>query len=149
MKIIRTGILVMLITVIGLTNAMAADKPADVIKYRESIMEAFSSHVSAVLAIATNKIDGQQYLEGHADAIASLASQLDILFPEGTGGGDTEALPNIWTESEKFAAAISSMQDAAAALQTAASEGKPVMPAFAGIGKSCKGCHESFRAEED
>ena len=144
-----TALLALLLTIGGLTSANAAGKPEDVIKYRDSIMDALSNHVSAVLAIATNKIDGQEYLQGHADAIADLSSQLDILFPEGTGGGDSEALPNIWTETEKFAAAIKTMQDAASGLQDAASSGQPVMPAFAGVGKACKGCHESFRAEDD
>ena len=146
--IIRTGLMILLLTFVGLTSATAADKPADVIKYREAVMEAMSSHVSAILLIATNKIDGQQFLQVHADSLDELSSQLDMLFPADTIGGDTEALDSITAEPEKFAAAIKQMQDASAALRKAAGGDSNVMGAFAQVGKGCKGCHESFRAED-
>jgi cytochrome c556 len=134
-----------------LVTAQAAGKPEDTIKYRHAIMESMSSHVTAILLIATNKIDARQHLQEHADAVANLSGELSHLFPEGSGGSETETLPEIWSDSEKFAAAIKKMQDSALALQEAAglNDNRAFMGAFATAGKACKSCHESFRAEHD
>ncbi len=136
----------------------AAAKPADTIKYRHAVMEGMSAHVNAFMLIATNKIDGRQFLQNHGDAIADLSGELDSLFPAdsapSSGGSEepeTHALPAIWDESEKFAAAVTKMQEAAATLQetTRSGDNKAIMGAFAAAGKACKGCHEDFRAEEE
>ena len=134
-----------------LASAEAANSPEDMIKYRHAVMEAMSSHVAAILLIATNKIDARQHLQEHADAVANLTGELGHLFPEGSGGNETETLPEIWSDSEKFAAAVEKMQTTAEALQAAAgtNDGKAFMGAFATAGKACKSCHESFRAEHD
>ena len=132
-------------------SAGNADTAEDSIKYRHAVMEAMSGHVAAFNLIATNKIDGQKYLQAHADAVANMSDELDILFPKGSGDGDTEALPAIWDDSEKFSTAIAKMQETAGALREATRSGdrKVVMGAFSAAGKACKGCHEKFRAEDE
>jgi cytochrome c556 len=152
MQLFKSGALAILVLGFSmLATAQAAGKPEDTIKYRHAIMEALSSHVSAILLIATNKIDARQHLQEHADAVANLTGELDHLFPEGSGGSETETLPEIWSDSEKFAAAIKKMQDSALALQAAAgsNDNRAFMGTFATAGKACKGCHESFRAEHE
>jgi len=136
----------------------AAAKPADTVKYRHAVMEAMSAHVNAFMLIATNKIDDRTFLQNHGDAIADLSGELDTLFPAdsaaapaGSEESETHALPAIWDEPEKFAAAVTKMQQAAAKLQetTRSGDSKAIVGAFAAAGKACKGCHEDFRAEED
>ena len=152
MQSFRSGSLAILVLGFGvLATAQAAGKPEDTIKYRHAIMEAMSSHVAAILLIATNKIDARQHLQEHADAVANLSGELGQLFPEGSGGSETETLPEIWSDSEKFSAAVKKMQDSAQSLQAAAgaNDNKAFMGTFAAAGKACKSCHESFRAEHD
>ena len=146
----KTVTILILITCL-LTTAGAAAKPEDVLKYRHSVMQSLSGHVNAFVLIATNKINSPQYLQNHADAIANLSSELGTLFPAGSGQGDTDALPAIWDDAEKFEEASTKMQKTANALQQVVSSGDPkaIMGAFAAAGKSCKGCHETFRAEDD
>jgi cytochrome c556 len=131
------------------TGTAATSK--DTIKYRHSVMQALSGHVNAFMLIALNKVEARQFLQGHADAVTNLSRELDGLFPKGSGEGDTDALPEIWGDSEKFAAAVIKMQESASALQEATRTGdnKTIMGAFATAGKACKGCHETFRAEDD
>jgi len=133
------------------TAAGAATRPEDAIKYRHAVMESAAGHMNAFLMIASNKVEAGQYLQNHADAIADLTSELDILFPAGSGEGDTEALPVIWTDSEKFSEAIHNMQETAAKLQKTARSGdtKAIMVAFKAAGKACKNCHESFREKDE
>jgi cytochrome c556 len=150
-RLMAETVAILIITTCLFSTADAAAKPEDAIKYRHSVMESMSGHVNAFVLIATNKIDSPQYLQNHADAIANLSSELETLFPAGSGQGDTDALPAIWDDVEKFSKAVAKMQETANSLQQVAGSGdtKAIMGAFAAAGKSCKGCHETFRAEED
>ena len=150
-RIMATAAATLIITTCIFSSAGAATTAKDAIKYRHAVMESISGHMNAFMMIAMNKVDAPQYLQNHADAIANLSSELDILFPAGSGEGDTDALPEIWDDSENFGKAVARMQETTGALQTAVGTGdkKAIMGAFAAAGKSCKGCHEKFRAEED
>ncbi|MDH3977833.1 MAG: cytochrome c [Gammaproteobacteria bacterium] len=131
-------------------TAMSAETE-DTIKYRHAAMEAMSGHVASFLLIATNKIEAPEFLQSHADALVDLSRQLNLMFPEGSGGEDTHALPAIWEDPEGFSAAVIKMQETASALQLATRAGNKsaTMKAFAEAGKSCKGCHEDYREEHD
>jgi cytochrome c556 len=72
------------------------------------------------------------------------------LFPQGSEtGGDTAAKPEIWTSKAEFDA-IAKQLDAATAKAAAAAPGglDGFKAAMADVGKSCKACHEKFRAEK-
>ena len=131
--------------------ASAAGTAEDAIKYRHAIMEEMATHMSALTLILLNKVDGGDYAQGHVDALARASSEMDVLFPEISKDGDTEALPAIWNNPEKFSEAVAKAQKATADFQSALSGGdrKATMAAFAAAGKTCKGCHESYRAEDD
>lgn len=74
-------------------------------------------------------------------------------FPAGTGpeAGKTQALAEIWTQPDEFKAAIKLFSDSAPKLYAAAnSDDFPgVKAAFGDVGKSCKNCHEKFRAKDE
>jgi cytochrome c556 len=73
--------------------------------------------------------------------------------PAGSGpeAGKTRALPDIWAKPTEFKAAIKMFSDAAPKLHAAASAGDvaAIKTAFGDVGKSCKNCHDQFRAKED
>ena len=89
----------------------------------------------------------------NADTIASLAPQVKTWFPEGTGPdvGRTDALAAIWQKPEDFAAKARGFEAAAAAFQTASkgSDVAAIKAAHADLGKSCKACHDLYRAKDD
>ena len=74
-------------------------------------------------------------------------------FPAGTGpeAGKTRALPEIWKRPEDFKAAQKVFSDAAPKLLAAAnaSDVNAVKSTYGDLGKSCKNCHDTFRAPED
>ncbi|MFW2406015.1 MAG: c-type cytochrome [Gammaproteobacteria bacterium] len=147
---IRASIL--LVFSIMMSSAVnAAGTAEDAIKYRHAVMEEMANHMSALTLILLNKVDGGDYAQGHVDALARASSEMDVLFPEISKDGDTEALPAIWENPEKFAEAVEKAQQATVEFQNAVSGGdrKATMAALAAAGKTCKGCHESYRAEED
>jgi cytochrome c556 len=73
-------------------------------------------------------------------------------FPAGSGqeAGKTAALPVIWSKPDEFKAAMKLFSDAAPKLNAAANSGDvgAIKTAFGDVGKTCKNCHDNFRAKE-
>ena len=134
-----------------IAGAGAETKPENAIKYRKAVMESMAGHVSAIMLIAFNQVPDEGFLEGHTEALADLGGELRIVFPEGSGAGETEALPAIWEQPEKFSTALDDAAMATDALNEAVKSGdrKAIAGAFKQVGESCKGCHESFREEHE
>ncbi len=147
-----TGAIAALIATLSLSVPAVADtKPEDVIKFRKAVMQSMAGNIGALLLIASNKVEGGDYLQAHADGLASASMELDILFPDGSDVGDTDTLAEVWVDTDGFAAAIMKSQETSAELVEAVSSGNrgAIMGAFSALGKSCKGCHEHYRAEDD
>ncbi len=135
---------------LGFPAGAAAVTAEDAIKYRHAVMEEMAAHMSALSLILFDKVDGGDYAQGHADALTRALAEMDILFPEISKDGDTEALPVIWQNPDKFAEAVAKAQSSAGAFRDAlaGSDRKTMLAAFADTGKACKACHEVYRAEE-
>ena len=123
----------------------------DITKYRHAVMELLAGHMSALALIAQGKVDQGAFTQSHVDAIASATAEIGALFPEGSGGEGTHALPAIWENADEFASAVDEAREAGATLGEASWGDDPntLMPAFAAVGKACKDCHESFREEHE
>lgn len=132
-------------------NSFAATTPADAIKYRKAVMSAMAAHTGAFSLINFGRVEHRDHLLAHVDALAALGTQLKVLFPAGTATGDTDALPLIWQEQEKFAQLLKSGEKSTADLRTAVAAGDKAatMKAFKAVGESCKGCHDRYRKEDD
>ena len=133
------------------SNSFSATAPADAIKYRKAMMSAMAAHTSAFSQINFGRVDHQDHLLGHVEALATLGSQLGVLFPAGTGTGDTDALPLIWQEQEKFGQLVTATGKSTAELREAVAAGDKAatMKAFKAVGESCKGCHDRYRKEQN
>lgn len=151
MRRTRLTALLTLATLAFAGNSIAATAPADAIKYRKAVMSAMAAHTSAFSLINFGRVEHQDHLLAHVDALAALGTQLKVLFPAGTGTGDTDALPLIWQEQEKFDQLVTASGKATAELRTAVAAGDKAatMKAFKAVGESCKGCHDRYRKEDD
>ncbi|MDZ7684034.1 MAG: cytochrome c [Gammaproteobacteria bacterium] len=116
--------------------------------YRHGAYEAIGGHMTAIVSIVRNgyRTGDLQY---HADAIVRLSRIVPELFPEGSGGGKTEALPVIWEEPEDFDQRMQDFSEAADNMATAATSGNmgEIGGALKSLGQACKGCHDNFRKE--
>jgi len=85
---------------------------------------------------------------GTWDHVAATAGSL---FPEGSETGhDTRAKPAVWTDREGFDAEMETFSRAVSSAIEAAPQDLEALKAAAGpIFKSCKSCHETYRAEKD
>ena len=91
-------------------------------------------------------------IQQSAAKIAELAPKAQTWFPEGTGPdvGKTRAKAEIWQKPDDFAAKARDFEPAAQAFHAATQSGDldRIRSAFAELGKSCKACHDSYRAPE-
>ena len=89
-------------------------------------------------------------LEGPAKAIAEWTAVIPTLFPKGTEkGGNTRALPEIWSDPAGFQKIAMAANDAATKLAAAAKAGdaKEVAADAKLLGQQCGACHKGYRAK--
>ena len=88
-----------------------------------------------------------------AATYTKLAPQVASWFPPGTGPdvGKTDALPAIWEKPQDFQQKARDFQGAVKAFDAAAKSGDmpAINKAFGDVGKSCKACHDPYRAKDD
>lgn len=80
-----------------------------------------------------------------------VASTAGSLFPEGSETGyDTRAKEAVWTDRAGFEQALEEFSAAVSEAVEAAPQNLEALKAAAGpVFKSCKNCHESYRAEKE
>lgn len=74
------------------------------------------------------------------------AQQIPAAFEVPASDPKSEALPEIWSDWDGFAAKAVAMEAAVAAVDTSSLEG--LRGGLAGVGKSCGGCHKTYRMEK-
>lgn len=142
MKQIKLVILGLLLAPVALANGEAE------YEYRHGVMEAIGGHMTAMVTILRKGVH-QDELAVHARGIAALADIAPGIFPEGSDVEKSKSLPAVWENRADFDAAMSKFVEASKAMEQAASSGEmsQIGPAIQGLGGSCKGCHDDFKAE--
>jgi cytochrome c556 len=128
-----------------------AAESEEIIKYRNSVMEAYAGHMSAASRIVRGKVDFQDQLKLHADSMAGIANITGTLFPEDSDFGETRAKEEVWSKPKEFEQAVQENQQAVSEFNKAVASGDKAALAssFKKISDSCKSCHEKFRTEEE
>ena len=126
-------------------------RPDDAIDYRQSAFFVMGHHFGRIGAMVNNRAPfDAQAAQQHAEIVLAMSRLPFAGFVEGTDrGGNTTALPRIWTERARFDAAAGQMQEEAARLAVAARTGNlaQLRTAFGAAAQSCKACHDNFRRE--
>ena len=139
---------------LGDHQALAADEPSNLIKYRQSIMKAIGGHMGALGAVAKGEVSFTDEAVGHAHAINEMSKNLLRLFPEGSGyevDKKTNALPAVWERWADFEAAVKAMQDESAKMVATAESGDAAAfgQQVGALGRDgCTNCHDTFRYKE-
>jgi cytochrome c556 len=147
-KVAAAGLMALLAVAGGVAGGVsAADDPANVIAYRQTVMKGIAAHITAVAMVAKGEVSFAGQVQAHAQAMAASARMIPDLFPAGTDSGKTEAKPEIWKEWDKFAAAAKSLEAEATKLAEVSAGGDvaAIGAQLGEVGKSCGGCHEPFR----
>ena len=132
--------------------AVAADKPVDVVRYRQSVMKAMGAHMNATSLVVKKQISDRSQLLAHATSIRDLSAGLAAFFPADTAPDKvkTGAKAELWQKLPEFRAAADSLRAEAGKLADAAKKGdaKAFDAQFARVGAACNACHDRFRAKD-
>ena len=136
----------------ALPAAAQFQKPEDAIKYRQSAFTLMAAHFGRVAAMAQGKAP---YDAKAAADNAALANTMAALPYAAFGGGTDKGLPNrakpeVWSKAADFKAKATDMQTAMAKFAEVAKAGdlETLKGAVGDVGKTCKSCHDDFRAEK-
>ena len=121
---------------------LAADDPAH---QRHEAMEMVQESFKPLIGMARKEAPfDAAVVKKNSTMILEKLKEAHGLFPEGSGGGDSRAKPEIWTDRAGFDQAMKDAQAATAALATVTDEAA-FGPAIKTLGGSCKGCHDKYR----
>jgi cytochrome c556 len=121
----------------------------DPIAVRQAVMSLQGADFGFISSVVKAKGDVKS-LEGPAKAISKSAAIIPTLFPKGTEtGGDTKALPEIWSDSAGFQKVARALGEAATKLATDAKAGDADLVAAdtKTLGEQCGACHKTYRAK--
>ena len=135
-------------------NVVAVDAAAaqQLMKERHDNYEKIGDAMKQVTRELKADSPNLQAVREGATVIATLAPQVPGWFPAGTGpeAGKTEAKAEIWQRPDDFRAKAATFEQAANAFRTA-SQGNDlgaIRAAHGELGKSCKACHDLYRAKD-
>jgi len=134
--------------------AQQAPKPETLIKSRQSAFQLVAWHSGRIKA----SLDGtynKEEVQRAANTIAAIAnSGLVSLFPPGTEQGkgwhDTAAKPELFKDSKRVGELTADFAKQATELSKIAAGGDValVKVQYANLNKTCKACHDDFRAKD-
>jgi cytochrome c556 len=127
------------------------------VKARQSVMVLNAFNIGLLGGMAKGEIEYDADAASRAAANLATLAKLDQsrMWPPGSdnatlGDDATEALPAIWAEGSKIGEASMALKDAAMAMEAAAGGGLDSLRGAIGpLGKSCGGCHETFRKAQN
>jgi len=136
-----------LAAVLVLGVATAAMGQTDPIKARRAIMKANGAAVGSLVKMVRGETPFDAAAAKAALETIHNSATIADLFPAGSDRGDTNALPQVWTDNAGFKAALAKLiaaDDAQLANPTADVDG--VKAALGALGPTCTGCHNTYRA---
>ena len=152
----RTGILAAwLVASIGIAGAASAQdaKKLDegAIKYRQSVMESVGGDMAAIANIMKYGLPLTGNIVTHAEGLASHAKLVSSAFERKATGGPNDSEPAIWEKTDEFKEKSKAFETETAKLVEVAKagDGAALGVQMKATGKSCGGCHDSFRKPKE
>jgi cytochrome c556 len=143
----------LLLSVMGLCLplALAHEGATGVVKERMDLMKRQQKDMKLLGEMAKGKtpFDGAKAAAAAKD-LANTAKKIPDLFPQGSAGHPSDALPAIWEDWDHFTGNAGHLETNANALaeHLDGASGDGWTGALQKVTDSCKDCHESFRAKK-
>ena len=148
----RSGMAVVVALTLGVAGAVFAQaKPETLVKQRQAVMTLQGKYFGPMAAMAQGKAPY------NADIVRRNAAFLDNLsrmpwdgFDPSTKDVKSAALPAIYEQPDKFKEAAARLENEVHKLYEVSRSGDEaaVKAQIGAVGKSCGGCHESFRQKQ-
>lgn len=140
-----------------LTSTIGADGHSPFekqIKARQAVFQVYNYNMGLLSAMAKGKAeyDAQTALDAAGNLNAAAMMKNSTMWPAGSGNDvveGTRALPEIWSTYPAIDEKAEALTEASTALLAVAGNGlDDLKGAMGAVGKSCKGCHDDFRAKK-
>jgi cytochrome c556 len=137
----------------GIAIAEAQTGAAGAIATRQDAMKAQGGAMRVLTPIVRGEQPwNQQAAVQAATTINNTAKVIPSVFPQGSGpdAGKTDALPVIWQNWSDFEARAKTLETESAKLLQLAQAGDEAgfKAQFPAVGRSCGGCHETYRVKK-
>jgi cytochrome c556 len=132
-------------------SALAQMKPEVMVKQRQAVMTLQGKYWGPMAGMMQGKVQyDAKIVQRNAGFLDNLSRMAWDGFDPATKDVKSAALPTVWSESAKFAEAADRLQNEASKLYAVSRSGDEaaVKAQLGAVGKSCGGCHESFRAKQ-
>ncbi len=131
------------------TAGLARADGLNLIEFRQTGMDLQSSGFAGIRAVVAAKGDIKT-LEAPAKALQRWAALIPAVYPKGTEtGGNTKALPEVWSDAAGFQKAAAALGEASGKLAELAKTGDAdaVAAQVKLVGAACSACHNSYKAK--
>lgn len=153
----KTLVCSLIAAVFAVSTASAAPATSDkqartAVKFRQSLLQLVRSNMGDLGAMAKGqKPFDAAVMEKNGMRLEQLALMLEDYFATDTRKykTDTSALDKIWEEPADYSAKINALIEASRNLQAVAKAGdeSKFRKAIGGVGRTCKGCHDEYKAD--
>ncbi len=148
------GSLIALAACTGIAFAQEDFDPQPIIEGRQSALRDIGAAFKGITDELRKSQPSLPLIRQYARQIEDLSQQQKFWFPPGTGPEadiETAAKPVIWERPAEFKAGQAAMGEQATKLAKIAGgdDLKAIRAQWQALGRTCKGCHDKFRAEED
>ncbi len=150
--IVTSLLSIALLTTTSIATAASADERAQAAaETRQGLLKVVANYFGPIYAMARQQMpyDGE-LVKANAEKIATLLPMIPDVFRADTRAYDleTEALDDIWDNTDDFNAKAAAAAEKATALAAATAAGQEAtMEAFGAMGGSCKACHDNYRQQ--
>jgi cytochrome c556 len=150
MNKLRPSLAVAALALLTALPAAAQYRNADAaIKYRQSAMSLQGNHMARIFAMVNGQTPfDAKVMNENIEIVALLNTRAQFAaFIEGSDKGNTRSKPEIWSEKDKWNAAVAKSQDDVNKLVAAGKTGNldQIKAAAGAVGQSCKSCHDAYQ----
>ncbi|MBV1915439.1 MAG: cytochrome c [Pseudomonadales bacterium] len=149
MKKISVLILSVLFVSLPVFSVSAESIEEKAVDYRQGVFNIMAWNIGPMVQMMKRKIPyDAEVFAGNAARIATVAPMaLEGFIPNSLD--DSDAKEKIWSNMDDFKSKMKELEKTSTALAKAAKTGDmaQIGPAFQGLGKACKSCHDEYREE--
>lgn len=130
-------------------GSQAAQAQSAVIAERKALMKEIGAAIGPMgkMAKGEEAFDLAKVQAGLKVFADNAAKSTKLYPPDSKEGGDTKALPAIWTENDKFQAIFTKFEADSRAALTSIKDEASFKAEFGKVAGNCGACHNSYRAK--
>ena len=143
---------IVLAAAISVASTSHAQNTMELSKERVALMKEMGKNLGMIGRVVKGEMEADYpNLADAAEVIRDNAIKVRGLFPPGSGGSETRALPVIWEKKADFDEGFTKLADAAGAFAVEANTGGMVNieTSFRAMAATCGACHREYRAEKN